>query len=72
MLERLYELAIDGGGIWCGLCVYLIIRQHQRYDKLEEWVKEEVLQALNAATNAIEQIKEKLNANSNDRDPRDP
>lgn len=71
MLEKLYELAIDGGGIWCVLCVYLIVRQNQRYEKLEQWVKEEVITAINAATHVMTEIKERMDADKHDRDSGD-
>ena len=62
MLEELYMLAIDGGGIWCVLCIYLIVHQQRKQNALEAWVKEEVITAINASTEVMTQIREKLNA----------
>ncbi len=62
MLEELYKLAIDGGGIWCVLCIYLIVHQQRKQNALEAWVKEEVITAINASTEVMTQIREKLNA----------
>lgn len=62
MLEKLYTLAIEGGGIWCCLCIYMIIKQQRKYDALEKWVKEEVITAINASTKVMMDIKEKFDA----------
>lgn len=62
MLDSLYQMAIEGGGIWCVLCIYLIIRQKRKYDELEAWVKEEVITAIRASTEVMKDIKERMDA----------
>lgn len=67
MLEQLWQLAIDDGGIWCCLCVYMIINNNKKNKELESWVREEVVTAINASTAAMTQIKEIVdNANKHD------
>jgi len=62
MLDSLYQMAIEGGGIWCVLCIYLIICQKRKYDELEAWVKEEVITAIRASTEVMKDIKERMDA----------
>ena len=58
MLEQIWKLAIDDGGIWCCLCIYMIIVNNKKNKELEDWVREEVVTAINASTAAMTQIKE--------------
>lgn len=67
MLHQLWELAINEGGIWCILCVYMIITNNKKNKELEDWVREEVITAINASTAAMKEIKEAVDhANKHD------
>lgn len=61
-MEQLYELAVKGGGIWCVLCIHLIIMQNRKYSSLETWVREKVTTALSDNTAVMKEVKEKLDA----------
>ena len=68
MLDQLWKLAIEDGGIWCCLCVYMVVYNNKKNKELEAWVREEVITAIQASTAALVQIKEVVdNANKYDR-----
>jgi hypothetical protein len=69
MIETLWEVAVKEGGIWCVLCIYLILHQQRKYTDLEKWVKTEVIAAITASTTTMIKIEEFLkNAKRDDRD----
>ncbi len=71
MLEELYRLAVDEGGIWCCLCIYLIIHQQKKQNALEKWVKDEVIVSINASTKVMTEIKEHIDVHQDRRHNRD-
>jgi len=71
MLENIWTLAINEGGIWCCLCVYLIVHQQRKQNALEKWVKEEVIVSINTSNKVMSEIKEYMYGHKNNRHYRD-
>jgi hypothetical protein len=66
MIDQLIEIAMTQG-IWCVLCIYLIVQQNRKLTKLENWVQEKVLVALDDNTKALNTFKEAIDANKDRR-----
>jgi hypothetical protein len=67
MFEKIFDLAINDGGIWCVLCVYMIYVQGKKLTALEDWCKGELIPVLQANTALLKEVKEQLHADKRDR-----
>jgi len=66
MIDQIIEKVIEQGGIWCALCVYMILYTNKKYNSLEKEVRDRLSGALDANTAALQLVKETIeNANKN-------
>ncbi len=73
-MGELYTLAVEGGGIWCVICVWFIKLMMKKLDKVETWVRDTVTElikdntaALKSNTEIMRAVQEKLDADKNQR-----
>ena len=66
MIDQLIDKVIDQGGIWCCLCVYMILYTNKKYTILEKEVRTTLKEALEKNTKALNKVKEcPYDANTN-------
>lgn len=66
MIDQIIEKVIEQGGIWCALCVYMILSSNRRFNALEKEVRDNLSGTIQANTIALNEFKENTNnANKN-------
>lgn len=65
MVDQLVEKVIEHGGIWCCLCVYMIIYTNKKYNALETYVRNTLNETIKTNSDLLSKIEEKIDANKN-------
>ena len=66
MIDQLISKIVEQGGIWCALCVYMILSSNRRYTALEKEVRDNLSGTIKENTLALKDFKENTqNANKN-------
>ena len=61
MIDQIIEKVIEQGGIWCALCVYMILSTNKRYTALEKEVRSHLTDTIKDNTHALKEFKEITN-----------
>ena len=65
MVDQLIEKVIEQGGIWCALCVYMILYTNKKYNTLERYVRDTLNETIKTNSDLLAKIEEKIDANKN-------
>jgi hypothetical protein len=81
MFELIWEAIISSGSIWCGLCIFLMYKNDQKYerlaqqyerldqrhDELEVYVRNQVTKVVEENTKVLTRVEDMFHANFNRR-----
>lgn len=65
MIDQLIEKVIEQGGIWCALCVYMILYTNKKYNTLETYVRDTLNTTIKTNSDLLAKIEEKIDADKN-------